>query len=99
MNGPYYLPGSGPGPIRTALAAVGAALVVVAGFFFGFFVLVTLFGLLLLVAIAVRLRLWWLKRRMEQELRQWSEVCNRPEQGEIIEGEVVRRGRREPPTG
>lgn len=96
-----YLPGPGPGPLQTVLAAVAGALVLAAGFFFGFFILVTLLGLMVLGAIAFRLRLWWLKRRMERELNAWCEPPARD--GErIIEGEVVRKPaheRRDGPSG
>ncbi len=86
-----YLPGPGPGPLQTILAAVAGALVLAAGFFFGFFILVTLLGLMVLGAIAFRLRLWWLKRRMERELNAWCETRADERPSSVIEGEVVRK--------
>ncbi len=91
MRQPYYLPGQGPGPLQTILAAVAGALVLLGSFFFGFFILVTVLGLVMLAAIAFRLRLWWLKRRMERELNAWCETRADEPPSSVIEGEVVRK--------
>ncbi len=82
------LPGPRPGPLQTVFAALGTVVLVLAGFFFGFFVLVTVFGLLLLAAVVFRLRVWWLRRQMERAVAQ-----SRPARRQVIEGEVVHHGR------
>lgn len=50
-------------PLSRLLAAVIGALALVGAFFFGFFILVGAFALGLAAWLAIRLRIWWLRRK------------------------------------
>jgi len=88
--------GSGLGAWLARVAAgVGAAIAIVASFFLGFLVFLTALGLLLLLAVGVAIRVWWLRRQFRSAMRDGGDD-DAGGGGGTIEGEyvIIRRGRR-----
>ena len=73
-------------PFSRALAVVTAVLALAAAFFFGLIVLALVVGFGLLFWLVIRMRMWWILRRMPS-------MEARPEtsqnQGEVIEAEYT----------
>ena len=94
--------GSGVGAWLTRVAAgIGAAVAIIASFFLGFLVFLTALGLLLLLAVGVAIRVWWLRRQFRSAMRDGDGDGNDGGNdgtgggGGTIEGEyvIIRRGR------
>ena len=90
--------GAGVGAWLTRVAAgIGAAVAIVASFFLGFLVFLTALGLLLLLAVGVAIRVWWLRRQFRSAMRDGGDGGDDGTGGGggTIEGEyvIIRRGR------
>lgn len=91
-------PGRGAGVgawLARVATAIGAAVAIVASFFLGFLVFLTALGLLLLLAVGVAIRVWWLRRQFRNEMRGGGDGPGDGDGGGTIEGEyvIIRRGR------
>jgi ABC-type bacteriocin/lantibiotic exporter with double-glycine peptidase domain len=58
---------------RMVAAIVGLAVLAVAVFLGAIFIAIVV-GLVLLIGIAVSIRIWWLKRKMEQHVREHGDL-------------------------
>lgn len=60
----YYISGPPTNPLARLLAAIIGALVLVGAFFFGVFILAGALVLGLLAWLAIRIRIWWFRRKL-----------------------------------
>lgn len=83
MNPNYRITYKRPGPLAQAISLVVGILVLGLAFVFGVFILAVLAGLITIAAIAISLRVWRLRKKYEQAVRQGREP------GDVIEGEFT----------
>ncbi len=73
-------------PVSRVIAALVAVLALAGAFFFGLVVLILVFGLGFLFWLGIRLRMWWIMRRMPAA----DAVPDQPDgQGEVIDAEYT----------
>lgn len=73
-------------PVSRVIAALVAVLALAGAFFFGLIVLILVFGLGFLFWLGIRLRMWWIMRRMPGA----DAVPDQPAgQGEVIDAEYT----------
>jgi uncharacterized membrane protein YphA (DoxX/SURF4 family) len=74
-------------PIANVLVVIAGALVVGASIVLGFFAFVALSAIVLVSAAIIGIRVWWLKRKMEQGQAQSGVQRPQGAPGGVIEGE------------
>jgi uncharacterized iron-regulated membrane protein len=82
----YYISPPPMNPLSRVLAAVMAVLALVAAFFFGLIVLALAVGIGLLFWLGLRLRLWWIRRRIPPID---TAPASTPQKGEVIDAEYT----------
>lgn len=85
-------PGTAHNPLVRILAAVGAVLLLGVSLVLGAVIFLVFLGLAALAALAVALRMWWLRRRMARAGRgsQQAHRHRATARGRIIEGRYRR---------
>ena len=74
-------------PIANVLVVIAGALVIGASIVLGFFAFVALSGIVLVTAAIVGIRVWWLKRKIQQGQPVGSPDRSQHAPGGVIEGE------------
>jgi UPF0716 family protein affecting phage T7 exclusion len=91
MNQPFrYRRFSGNNPLANALVVIAGILVIALSIALGFFVFVTIGGLMLVMAAVVGVRAWWLRKRFgapDDSGRDRPHRSGTSQQHHIIEGE------------
>lgn len=91
MNQPFrYRQFSGNNPLANAVVVIAGILVIALSIALGFFVFVTIGGLMLVMAAVVGVRAWWLRKRFGVPKDSGGDQRHRPgtsPQHHIIEGE------------
>ena len=82
-------------PLANILVVVAGALLVVASVVLGFLAFVVLASIILVIAAVVGVRVWWLSRKLDKQVRQEQPAAGAQD---VIEGEyhVVVEDREEP---
>lgn len=90
------LPGSNP--IANALVIIVGALVIGVSIVLGFFAFLALAALVLLSAVVIGIRVWWLQRKLARRAKSPSDRDRGQAAAGVIEGEyrVIREERDEP---
>ena len=85
-------------PIANVLVVIAGALVIGASIVLGFFAFIALSGIVLVSAMIIGIRVWWLKRKMERAMGDAGAQRTPGAPGGVIEGEfkVVDKDRDEP---
>lgn len=83
MNQDYRITYKKPGPLAQILSFVVGVAVLSLAFVFGVFILAVLAGLIAIAAIVISLRVWWLRRKYEQAIREGREP------GDVMQGEFI----------
>lgn len=73
-------------PVSRVIAALVAVLALAGAFFFGLVVLILVFGLGFLFWLGIRLRMWWIMRRMPVAEAAPEQPAG---QGEVIDAEYT----------
>ena len=75
-------------PLANLLVVIAGALIVGVSVVLGVFAIITLGGLVLILAAVIGVRVWWMKRKMRKQFASGvSEQSSKPGSVEIIEGE------------
>ena len=83
---PYYISQAPTNPVSRLIAALVAVLALVGAFFFGLVVLALVFGFGVIFWLGIRLRMWWIGRRMPGT---GNGMGNAPGDGEVIDAEYT----------
>lgn len=82
--------GSAQNPLVRILAAVGAVLLLGISLVLGAMIFLVFLGLAAVAAVALAVRVWWIRRKMARQPRAGAHRGRSPETGRTIEGRYRR---------